>query len=152
MIKWLNQPKKLQTILMGYWLVAPVLFYTYLFLSSLQSQVSVQTLIQQVPEIALGNLTISLMLLQACLLFFISRLSQSKDGLLGHFMIIAILQQLITVNLIGVGLGFLFYRSLLPVDEKIESKIKLIFYLLAGFVLLISGLLFFVILRLRLFN
>lgn len=148
MIQWTSKPKRMQNILLGYWVAAPSLFYIYLALISLRDQVGIQTIIQQVPTISIGNLVACLMLLQAGLLFFIQRNSQSRNGLLGHFLLGASLQQLLTGNLIGAFLAFFSYRSLLPIEEKTTTQQKLLFYLVMGFLLLLSILVLFITLRL----
>lgn len=149
MLQWTTNPNRLQKILLTYWVVSPILFYVYLFISSITKAVAMQDLIQYVPGVALGNLIACLMLFQAAVLFFVSRFSQSKEGLLGQFIFISVFQQLITGNIIGAVLTFFLRRALLPVEEKTSSQIKLIFYFAIGFILLLSCLTLFIAWRLR---
>ena len=147
MLRWTTS--KLQNILIAYWVIVPVLFYIYLAITSFSQQVSMQDMLQSVPGIALGNLLVSLMLFQAGILFFVSRFSQSKSGLLGKFTLFSIFQQLLTGNFIGAALAFFLGRSLLPTEENTTSQAKLIFYMALGFVLLFSALTAFVAWRMR---
>lgn len=149
MIQWASNPKKLKNILLGYWLVVPILFYLYLIITGVQMNQTVQELVQTTPTLLIGNLVSSLMLFQAGLLFFISHISQSKDGLLGKFALVSIIQQVVTGNIIGVVLAFFFRRSLLAIEEENTANQRLIFYIATGFSLLLSILVLFITLRLR---
>lgn len=62
MLQWTTNPNRLQKILLTYWVVSPILFYVYLFISSITKAVAMQDLIQYVPGVALGNLIACLML------------------------------------------------------------------------------------------
>ncbi|EOT30453.1 hypothetical protein [Enterococcus saccharolyticus] len=149
MLRWTTNSKRLQQILLTYWVLFPILFYVYLLISSIMKDVAIQDLIQYVPGIALGNLIACLTLFQAAVLFFVSRVSQSREGLLGQFVFISIFQQAMTGNIIGALLTFFLRRALLPVKENTSSQIKLIFYFAIGFILLLSFLTLFIAWRLR---
>lgn len=56
MLRWTTNSKRLQQILLTYWVLFPILFYVYLLISSIMKDVAIQDLIQYVPGIALGIL------------------------------------------------------------------------------------------------
>ena len=138
MLGWLKRTQIIQKVLVSYWLLVPVLFYGVLGLYSLQEATTIQQVVQSNPLVTVGNLVACIMLLQAGLFYLISKNSASKRGLLGHFLLIALVQQVLTLNILGVVLTFLYYRTLPNLKEQTNNQLKILFYMLGGFITILS--------------
>lgn len=149
MLTWLKQTQTLQRIVLGYWIIIPVIFYSLIGLFSLQEQVAIQHLVQSSPMIAVGNLVACLSLLQAGICYFILKFSNSKIGVLGHYMLITLIQQLLTLNILGVVLTLLYYRVLPSIKETIHPKLRAGVYVVGGVTLLLSMIVALVLFNLK---
>lgn len=138
-----------QKLLLGYWLVVPVLFYGYLVLMTVKDQVPISELIVKIPGVTVGFLITCLMLMQAVMLFTIGQNSRSKSGLLGKFLWFSLIQQVLTGNIPGAILSFLAERRLFEVVEKTDRKATVTAYGGMAFVGVISGVVLLVMMQMR---
>lgn len=136
-------------ILVGYWCVVPICFYSYLFMMSKIENSSMTALITTIPGITVTCLITSLMLIQAVMIHFIQQISSSQDGLLGKFLNFSMIQQLLTVNIIGVFICLVYKRSLYKQEEKVSWRQKTVVIVVCSIVALVSLLSVFVSWRLR---
>ena len=98
-------------ILLGYWIAAAFLFYFYAILMTIRMNGMIHEAFFHNPYIALGSLFPFLMLFQASILYFLEK--RTIDiSLLRIYLQFTVVQQVITGNLIGALLAFLYVRSL----------------------------------------
>lgn len=138
-INWLT-PNRLKNVLVGYWLLLPVLFYSFVLLFAVNSQSRFTTLIAEVPPITLTFLLTCLMLLSAYLVYTLSK-DQNNQQLLKRFVIFALVQQVATANLIGAAIVYAYYKSLKHqeiTDGVATTKTQFESYLLMGLIGLMS--------------
>ena len=136
-------------ILTGYWCIVPICFYSYLFMMSKIEKISITALITTIPGITITCLITSLMLIQAVTIHSIQQFSSSQNGLLGKFLNFSIIQQLLTVNIIGVFLCLVYKRSLCKKQETSLWKQQAVVIAICSIVALVSLLSVFVSWRLR---
>ena len=141
--------KKMINALLCYWLVLSGLFFLYIFAFSINKGISMQNLISSVPELTVAMLIVCLMLSQAIILFSVSKVSKSKSGILGNFVLVTILQQFSTGNIPGAILAYCLRKSLTPVEEYSTFEERIIFYVAVGCVLLVSLLTIIIVWRMR---
>lgn len=118
-----------QSILMAYWLTISAVYYLYVSLTITTQQITLQALLYANPLFTLGILFTSIMMLQAGTLHFVAKCSQSKDGLLGKYLIVLLFQQMMTANLIGAGLIYFYRKQLNNHDENTTRNEKGLAYL-----------------------
>ena len=136
----LTNTSKLKKILLFYWLLNPVLFGMYLFLMSLNQGEPIGELLTYIPSLALTSIIAWLSIFQAFGLYFVGSTSDCRHSLFGYFLIFSMIQQLLTLNIIGLALTGLLYRSLFVVKEENElsNKLKIVTYSLMIFVGLLT--------------
>ncbi|OTN77704.1 hypothetical protein A5886_002805 [Enterococcus sp. 8G7_MSG3316] len=118
-----------QSILMAYWLTISAVYYLYVSLTITTQQITLHALLYANPLFTLGILFTSIMMLQAGTLYFVAKCSQSKDGLLGKYLIVLLFQQMMTANLIGAGLIYFYRKQLNNHDENATRTEKGLAYL-----------------------
>ena len=97
-------------ILLGYWIAVAFLFYFYAILMTIRMNGMIHEAFFHNPYIALGSLFPFLMLFQASILYFLEK--RTIDiSLLRIYLQFTVVQQVITGNLIGALLAFLYVRS-----------------------------------------
>lgn len=137
-------------LLMGYWLVISAFFFLFLIFTSALKGQAFTTLLTSNPTYAVSLLVSCLLLMMASLFFYIRQFSHSKQGLLGKFLLFAIVQQLLLFNFPGVLFAYLSYRLLdNQDDEKTTTKQTRIVWCCAFVLLLFSLLVTFLNLRLK---
>lgn len=140
----------IQQLLMGYWLAVSAFFFLFLIFTSAFKGQTLTTLLTSNPTIAVSLLVTCLLLMMATLFFYIRQFSHSQQGLLGKFLLFAIIQQLLLFNFPGAFLAYLSYRFLDQHDgEKPTTKQKLLVWLSAFILLVFSLLVTFLNLRLK---
>lgn len=115
-----------RNLLLTFWIVVPILFYCYLFVFSFVNNTSVTNLIQEIPSLSLTFLLSCLSFIQAYLLRKLT-LKENDGALLKIYVSFSLIQQLITINLIGVGLVFLYRKEIhkeVILSQKEVSKIS----------------------------
>ncbi|MHC5248623.1 hypothetical protein [Enterococcus sp. LJL90] len=138
-MNWLT-PNRIKNFVIGYWLLLPVLFYSFVLLFAFNSQSSFTTLIAEVPSLTLTFLLTCLMLLLAFLMYTLSK-DQNNQQLLKRFVIFALVQQVATANLIGAALVFAYFKSVKhqPIAAGVATtKTQFESYLLMGLIGLLS--------------
>lgn len=113
-----NKPKR-KSLVLGYWLVLPFVFFMYLLTFGAVKGSSVGALLTSIPSLTLTFLLSCLMLIQAYLLFRLTT-KKTDEKLLNHFLLFSMLQQLLTANLIGTVLLY-FYRKSLKDESVMDS-------------------------------
>ncbi len=104
-------------ILLGYWIAAAFLFYFYAILMTIRMNGVIHEAFFHNPYVALGSLFPFLMLFQASILYFLEK--RTIDiSLLRIYLQFTVVQQVITGNLIGALLAFLYVRSLKDVGRS----------------------------------
>lgn len=140
MTTFLTNTSKLRKLLFFYWLIIPVLFGLYLFLTSTMQGISVEGLLTNIPGLALTSIVSLLSIFQAFGLYYIGNTSACRRSLFGYFLLFSIVQQLVTLNMIGLALTFLLYRSLLATKEmrEVTNQAKMLMYGLMAFIGIIT--------------
>ncbi|MDT2737383.1 hypothetical protein P7H00_09610 [Enterococcus pseudoavium] len=138
-----------RNVLLGYWILMPVLFYFYLFLVSFNQQVTIQQLIFQLPGLTLALLLSFLMLFQAACLYFIGSQSDTHTFFEKRFLTFSLFQQVLTGNIIGAALCYFYNRNTFAENRPISSNIRVIFYFAIGFISLITAIILFIALRMK---
>jgi hypothetical protein len=136
-----------RNVLIGYWVLMPVLFYFYLFLVSFNQQVTIQQLILQIPGLTLGLLLSFLMLFQAACLYFISSQNEKNHFVEKRFLAFSLVQQILTGNIIGAALCFFYNRKIVAEKQPISRNTMFIFYFAIGFISLITVIILFIAMR-----
>lgn len=139
-IRSLNYKK----LLIGYWIIVPILFYLYLFLISLLGEASLETILLNSPSMAISMLITSLLLIQLLLLIYVQHISSSKTGILGKFLWYVVLQQVLTGNILGAILAFFYERSLPELSETNTKSEKIIVIAVSIFIGFISSIVLFI--------
>lgn len=145
-LKYLRVKKN---VLLGYWVLMPVLFYFYLFLVSFNQQVSIQQLILQIPGLTLGLLLSFLMLFQAACLYFISSQSEKSLFVEKRFLTFSLFQQVLTGNIIGAALCYFYNKKMVAENQSVSRNTMIIFYFSIGFISLITAILLFIAMRMK---
>lgn len=122
------------TILQGYWLISPLVILLYLYLTTLNLHISFVKLLNEAP--------FAFSFLNACIAFTQSYWLKMLDGKnQKHYLILAFVQQLVSLNVLGAGLSFLSLKQ----TTYTSSKLPKAFFILGCAVLclsiLVSGLL-----------
>lgn len=138
-----------RNVLLGYWVMMPVLFYFYLFLVSFNQQVSIQHLILQIPGLTLGLLLSFLMLFQAACLYFISSQSEKIFFVEKRFLTFSLFQQVLTGNIIGAALCYFYNKKMIAENQSVSRNTMIIFYFSIGFISLITAILLFIAMRMK---
>lgn len=138
-----------RNMLLGYWILMPILFYFYLFLVSFNQQVTIQQLIIQVPGITLAFLLSFLMLFQAAYLYLIGVQGKKKFLIEKSFLIFSLFQQVLTGNIIGAALCYFYSKKMFAERQPVSRSVKVIFYFAVGFISLISVIVLFIAIRLK---
>ncbi|MHC5227344.1 hypothetical protein ACYSNW_03580 [Enterococcus sp. LJL99] len=136
MTTFITNTSKLKKLLFFYWLIVPALFGLYLFLTSTTQRISVEGLLTNIPGLALTSIVSLISIFQAFGLYYIGNTSDCRQSLFGYYLLFSLIQQLFTLNVIGVGLTLLLYRSLLSAKEtkKLSAQVKLSMYGLMVFI------------------
>lgn len=123
-------------LLFFYWLISPILFGTYLFLTATIQKTSIEALLTTIPSLALTSIVSLLMIFQVVCLYLLGNTSDCRYSFFGNFLLFSMGQQLLTLNIIGLILTFLLYQSLLSVKEtkEISVQIKKLMYALIYFI------------------
>lgn len=133
-------------ILLGYWITAAFLFYFYAILMTIRMNGMIHEAFFHNPYIALGSLFPFLMLFQASILYFLEK--RTIDiSLLRIYLQFTVVQQVITGNLIGALLAFLYVRSLKRCGKKSTIYSKVLVLSSTIFIGTISLLAIFLLLR-----
>lgn len=137
-----NKPKR-KSLVLGYWLLLPFVFFMYLLTFAAVNSSSVGTLLTSIPSLTLTFLLSCLMLVQAYLLFRLTT-KDIDEKLLNRFLLFSMLQQLFTANLIGTVLLYFYRKSLKdgPLEDTCEATWTIRFeaYTLMGMVGVLSAL------------
>ena len=126
-------------ILLGYWIAAAFLFYFYAILMTIRMNGVIHEAFFHNPYIALGSLFPFLMLFQASILYFLEKRTIDIS--------FTVVQQVITGNLIGALLAFLYVRSLKRCGKKSTIYSKVLVLSSTIFIGTISLLAIFLLLR-----
>lgn len=100
----------MKTIQQIFWIAIPILLFFSLGLFSLSQKADFGTILQRIPGVTITFLFSCLFLLYAGCLLMIKQDSQHQ-GTLKTFLLIASIQQLSTLNIIGAIISFLYYRQ-----------------------------------------
>ncbi|WP_429950826.1 hypothetical protein [Enterococcus sp. AZ101] len=123
MTRLLLEPIKMKRLLFGYWLLVPCLYVVYLFTLAAVQQTTVSIIFATIPSLTLTTIIVLLLFFQLFALYKLIDSSDYRASLLGNFLKFSMIQQLCSLNIIGIILCILVYRSLLPTkDELILPK------------------------------
>ena len=136
-----------RNLLLGYWIVLPVLFYFYLFLVSFNQHVTIQQLILQIPGFTLAFLLSFLMLFQAACLYLIGAQNEKKSLIEKRFLTFSLFQQILTGNIIGAALCYFYSRNMFAEKQTASRNEKFIFCFAIGFISLITAIILFIAMR-----
>ncbi|MBM7709422.1 hypothetical protein [Enterococcus lemanii] len=137
-------------LLMGYWLVISAFFFLFLLFTSVLKGQTFTILLTSNPTYTVSLLVTCLLLMMTSLFYYVRQISNSKQGLLGKFLLFAIVQQLLLFNFPGVLLAYLSYHFLDSHDcENPTTKQTWIVWASAFALLLFSLLVTFLNLRLK---
>lgn len=130
------QSTKMRQLLCGYWLLVPLLFGAYLFTLATVKNVPVGMIFTSIPSLTLASIVVLLMIFQLYGLYIIGHSSESRHSLLGSYLIVNTIQQLLSFNIPGFVICLLFYRSLHNEKERsrVPKQIKWIIYGLMSFI------------------
>lgn len=138
-----------RNVLLGYWILVPILFYFYLFLVSFNQQVPISQLIAQIPGLALTLLLSFLTLFQAAFLYFIDSKGDKHSLLVKKYLSFGMIQQVMTGNILGAALCFFYNKQVFAVNEVTTKNEKIIFYSVTVFIGLISLVILLITIRMR---
>lgn len=138
-----------RNVLLGYWILMPVLFYFYLFLVSFNQQVTIQQLILQIPGLTLGLLLSFLMLFQAACLYFMGAQTNKPTLFEKRFLTFSLFQQVLTGNIIGAALCYFYSRKMVADNQAVSSNTRVIYYFAIGFISLITVIILFIAMRMK---
>lgn len=140
------RPTKMNQVLFGYWLTIPLLFGGYILTLAAVKNSSVSGVFFSIPSLTLTSIIVLLIVFQLFGLYIIGNSTDCRHSLLGFYLKFNMVQQLLSVNILGFLICLLFYRSL--VDGKEESAlpkhVQWTTYGLMGFIGFISILVFWV--------
>lgn len=132
----LRKTERTRRILFFYWVMVPLLFGGYLAVMSLVQQASIPALITTLPSLAISLIVALLQVFQAYGLYLLKEVTASRKSLVGTYLIFSMIQQLFTLNFIGLTLCGLYFWSLPNQKENqgSSSSIKFPLYFLMGFI------------------
>ncbi|MBP2099302.1 hypothetical protein [Enterococcus rivorum] len=136
MLSLLRETDRTKKILFFYWLIVPVLFGSYLIVMSSVQQIPIMALVSTIPSLAISLIVALLQFFQAFGLYLLNDVAASRKSLLGNYLIFSMVQQLFTLNFIGLllsGLCF-WYLPSKKEQEGALSSIKIPLYLLMSFI------------------
>ncbi|MGY3765488.1 hypothetical protein ACWOAH_02915 [Vagococcus vulneris] len=130
----IKQTNLWRRVLIGYWLLIPVVFLSYTGLTAIKLSVSFQQLLTDSGTFAVGLLLICLMLVMALMMMMID---SQHEVLLKKYLVFAMIQQVVTLNVIGAVAAFLYYRTLSQQEDS-EQKLTPAMVGVMGFILILS--------------
>lgn len=104
----INNSQKLSKFLFGYWLITPILFMIYVWMTAQSSGTEFKELLNQ-PTVAIAFLIACMTLIMAGMLKLTQRENPNTTRL---FAIYAAVQQLLVGNLVGVLFSYFLVRAL----------------------------------------
>lgn len=127
---------KMKHALFTYWLVVPVLFSLYLVVYASVKHSSITALLTNMPSLALTSILALLSFFQVFVLYKLKNFSKYRHSLFGTFLKFSIIQQVISLNIIGLILCIFAYRSLFEgqAQEHIPSQTKIQIYSFMGLI------------------
>lgn len=119
-----KRKKRFYNIMMGYWLVVSAIYFVSFMMMQSRSGVSFEQLLSENITLTLNILTLSINLIFAYLLYATDFKERKKGGIADRILKAAILQQLLTANIIGAVLAFLALNELTenPLITEAEEK------------------------------
>lgn len=144
MLRLLQKTDRIQKSLFLYWLIVPILFGSYLAVMSSTQQIAITELITTIPSLAFSLIIALLQLFQAFGLYLLNDMAASRKSLLGTYLKFSMLQQLFTLNLIGMLLSGFYFWHLPNEQEETSSTIKVYHYLLMVFVGIVTAFIVFI--------
>ena len=135
-----------QKLLIGYWAMVPLLFFGYVALTATKLNSSWGDLITQLPGFSVCLLISCLMLMQAVVFL------QTKAELRGRFLLLAVVQQVLTLNIVGAILAYITLKKQYMLGHFASKKEKYAFYGYWGVILLLSVLITFLLWKMRQMN
>lgn len=144
MVRFFTNANNIKKLLVGYWLVVPILFLSYLMLTTMLQNISMEELLLNIPSLALTCIVCFLLFFQLYGLLFLTRLMNNKQSFLGKYLLFNLIQQVLINNFIGVILCFLYYKNLDTYSEK-KQLTKIEYLLMYGLIFFVSVLTLIVI-------
>ncbi|MGX6992220.1 hypothetical protein [Vagococcus penaei] len=126
-----------RNILVGYWILIPVVFLCYTGMTSLKLSVTFKELLTNTGTFAVGLLLSCLMIVLALMLLMIDKTQVSQHSILGRYLVFAMIQQVLTLNFVGVIIAFFYYRTL-PVKSQQDKILTFMPILIMAILLLLS--------------
>lgn len=135
-----NNSVKMKRILFTYWLMIPVLFGSYVFVFAAVKHVSIMTLFMNIPSLTLTSIIVLLSFFQIFILYKLNNYSSYRQSLFGLFLKFSMIQQLCSLNIIGLLLCIFVYRSLLEGSgqEEVSKQMKIQTYSFMVFIAMIT--------------
>lgn len=121
-----------QKLLIGYWLVLPLIFLLYLFLTASRMNVQFSDVLVQLPGFTISFLLSCLMWIQG--IVFI----RTKTEMRGKFLFFAIIQQALTLNFIGAIFSYFALRKQSTEYQFASKTEKMSFYCFWMLILFLS--------------
>lgn len=121
-----------QKLLIGYWLVLPLIFLLYLFLTASRMNVQFSDVLVQLPGFTISFLLSCLMWIQG--IVFI----RTKTEMRGKFLFFAIIQQALTLNFIGAIFSYFALRKKSTEYQFASKTEKMSFYCFWMLILFLS--------------
>lgn len=151
---FLSNSRRLRLTLLTYWLLVPIVFAIYLFLTAAKQKIAALQLIETVPSVTITFLLVCTLLLQAATLYQLKLVKDAnRKSVLGYFALFSVIQQLFTLNIPGACLSGLLYLSLPPAQQKgaiaQKNSFSPLFYLYVLFMSFLTLILVFIQYRLR---
>ncbi|MBM6614445.1 hypothetical protein JTF06_06025 [Desemzia sp. RIT804] len=121
-----KRKKRFYNILMGYWIIVPVIYFASFFLFNAGSGQSYEELLSENLGVILNILKLSINLILAYVLYATAIPERKKGGVTDTVLKLAIPQQLLTGNIVGAIFSFLAFNELTdnPLLTEEEEKAK----------------------------
>lgn len=144
MVGFLTNSSKMKRMLIGYWVLVPMVFLFYLAVTASLQSVSIDELLFNIPSLTVTSIVSFLLIFQLSGLLCLTRSMDNKHSLLGIYLLFNFIQQVLISNFIGAILCFLYYKSLNDSAEK-KQLAKLEYWMIYGLIFFVSALSFVVI-------
>ncbi|AQP54035.1 hypothetical protein CBF34_06665 [Vagococcus penaei] len=99
--------------------------------------VTFKELLTNTGTFAVGLLLSCLMIVLALMLLMIDKTQVSQHSILGRYLVFAMIQQVLTLNFVGVIIAFFYYRTL-PVKSQQDKILTFMPILIMAILLLLS--------------
>lgn len=128
-------------LLIGYWIVLPILYFLYIYLAKLIQSTTYFNILTSQPIYSIYFLLAWIMIIQALIVI------KTRDEIMNKYIRVLLVQQIMTLNIIGVILNLLLLKKCSQNGKFISKEEEYIFKIFIVFIIAVSIISLFAFLR-----